>query len=118
MLVQFSAHEVDANIQIGQATYKFTRQGNDYAQPLLCDVEDPNHAAELLSRPGFSTLPADAPEEGSHVPDAAEAAAYADMTYDELREEYLAVFGKQAHSQAKHETLLARLVEAAQKVAG
>ena len=122
MLIECTAPELDNIVSVGPAKYHFRRKSEDRSTPMLCDVGDTTHAAEILSQSGFvefrgDLLDDDSDDEeegtgGRSDPDAVAASRYASMTLEELSAEVKERFGRAPHPQAKPETLAARLLAA------
>ena len=109
MLIECTIPEIDNILKVDQTTYRFIRISGDRKTPMLCDVVNDTHAAEILQMPGFKKPDdADAKPTG---PDITDPGKFADMTYDELRAAYQMRFGRAAHPQAKFETLLAKMLD-------
>jgi hypothetical protein len=163
MRIECTIPEIDNHVTLDGVTYKFERRSGNRSTPMLATVDNDTHAADILSRPGFSAwrdsdgalsdsddeLPPDdedelPPDEDDALPpDAATGQApqtapaapaeqtvagagqqgdstppdrFENMTFDELKDEYKRAFHRAAPTQAKYETLLNRLHEAAGKV--
>lgn len=129
MLIECKIPELDNIVKVGASVYHFRRRSMDRNTPMLCDVVDTTHAAELLSMPDFAKYSKPAkrgaddgddedivgdddgnPGDTSAVADS----RYASMTLEELAVEFKDRFGRAPHPQAKPETLAARLLEADQ----
>lgn len=129
MLIECTIPELDNLVTSGASTYHFRRMG-DRSTPMLCDVVDTSHAADILSRPDFrraTVVEAGADADGDDAdgdgddapPDSGDDQGgateipeqYAMDTLDDLREKFRLRFGRAAHPQAKFETLLGRLVQ-------
>lgn len=113
MKIECTFPEIDNIVVLNGVKYHFRRDGDDRSQPMVAEVGDQSHAAEILGMPGFQAAElVSADDDGDDDSnDEAPPAGLADKTFDELRDLYRERFGKPAHPNMKHETLLAKLAE-------